>query len=79
MDRIYCSKKESSGTLANVEESKIIFGPRAKYRSPLGKEVQAVNAWVDDLVHLVGVSGGIFYSSPASIHFLTPPVCPPHW
>ncbi|KAH0559298.1 hypothetical protein GP486_004190 [Trichoglossum hirsutum] len=50
---------------------------RAKYRSPLGKEVQAVEAWSDDLIHIIAAFGKCLLSSPTSIHFLIPPVCPP--
>ncbi|KAI9781781.1 MAG: hypothetical protein M1839_005774 [Geoglossum umbratile] len=50
---------------------------RAKYRSPLGKEVQAVEAWSDDLIRITAAFGKCLLSSPTSIHFLIPPVCPP--
>ncbi|KAH0536563.1 hypothetical protein FGG08_006571 [Glutinoglossum americanum] len=56
---------------------KVYLKRRAKYRSPLGKEVQAVEAWSDDLVHIIAAFGKCLLSSPASIHFLIPPVCPP--
>ena len=50
---------------------------RAKYRSPLGTEVQAVDAWANDFVRLGAAFGRNLLASPASIHFLTPPICPP--
>jgi WD40 repeat protein len=50
---------------------------QTKYRSPLGKEIQAVEAWSDDLIHIIAAFGKCLLSSPTSIHFLIPPVCPP--
>src|SRR5262249_8814413 len=50
---------------------------RAKHQSPLDKEVQAAEAWSDDLVHIIAAFGKCLLSSPVSIHFLIPPVCPP--
>ncbi|KAI4207538.1 MAG: hypothetical protein LQ346_000470 [Caloplaca aetnensis] len=49
---------------------------RAKYQSPLGHEVRVINAWVNDLIHVVTAFGRSLLSSPLSIHFLIPPVCP---
>ena len=49
---------------------------RAKYRAPIGTEVQAVDAWADDIIRLGAAFGRSLIASPASIHFLTPPVCP---
>ena len=50
---------------------------RAKYRSPLGQAVQAVEVWANDLIRIVTAFGKSLLSSPTSIHFLIPPVCPP--
>lgn len=49
---------------------------RAKYQSPLRHEVRIVNSWVNDLIHVVTTFGRSLLSSPSSIHFLIPPVCP---
>ncbi|KAL8764376.1 MAG: hypothetical protein Q9184_000081 [Pyrenodesmia sp. 2 TL-2023] len=49
---------------------------RAKYQSPLGHEVRVVNSWINDLIHVVTTFGRSLLSSPPSIHFLIPPVCP---
>lgn len=49
---------------------------RAKYRSPLGHQVQVVNSWINDLIHVVTTFGRSLLLSPPSIHFLIPPVCP---
>lgn len=49
---------------------------RAKYRAPIGTEVQAVDAWADDIIRLGAAFGHSLTASPASIHFLTPPICP---
>ena len=50
---------------------------RAKYRSPLGQAVYAVNAWANDMIHLVAAFGKSLAASPTSIYSLIPPVCPP--
>ena len=50
---------------------------RAKYRSPLGQAVQAVDSWANDLIHLVAAYGKSLVGSPNSIYSLIPAVCPP--
>ena len=55
---------------------KTFMGRRAKYRSPLGKEVQNVLEWADDLIRLVAQFGRALLSTPSAIHFLIPSVCP---
>lgn len=50
---------------------------RAKYRSPMGKAFQDVSAWTNDLMRVVPAFGESLLSSPISIHFLIPSVCPP--
>ncbi|KAL8756040.1 MAG: hypothetical protein Q9199_003214 [Rusavskia elegans] len=49
---------------------------RAKYKSPLGKQVHAISSWIQDLIHIVTNFGRPLLTSPPSIHFLIPPVCP---
>ena len=49
---------------------------RAKYVSPVSKEVQLVDGWATDLLRLVAAFGGNLLSNPSSIHFLIPPFCP---
>lgn len=50
---------------------------RAKYRSPLGVEVQNVSEWINDLIHLVAQFGKILITSPSAVQYLIPPICPP--
>lgn len=50
---------------------------RAKYRSPLGKEVQRAEAWADDFIHIVAAFGRNITSLPESVHFLLPAISPP--
>lgn len=72
------ARKGSTANLLQTSRNlKAYLHRRAKYRSPLGKEVQAVQAWTDDLIRLVASFGRNLLSSPESIHFLTPPLCPP--
>lgn len=49
---------------------------RAKYRSPLGKEVGNILEWADDIIRLVAQFGRALLSTPSAIHFLIPSVCP---
>ncbi len=49
---------------------------RAKCSSPLGAEVQTVEAWTTDLIRLVAKFGAAMISDPTSIYFLIPPLCP---
>lgn len=50
---------------------------RAKYRSPLGKEVQRAEAWADDFIRIVAAFGKNITSLPESVQFLVPAVSPP--
>ena len=71
----------SSGDLScltrTAEHFRSYLARRAKYRSPLGTEVQAVDAWANDIIRLGAAFGRSLLALPASIYFLTPPVCPP--
>ncbi|KAL8787816.1 MAG: hypothetical protein Q9213_002003 [Squamulea squamosa] len=49
---------------------------RAKYKSPLGQQVHAISSWIQDLIYIVTAFGRPLLTSPPSIHFLIPPVCP---
>ncbi len=52
------------------------LGRRAKYLSPLGNQVERVDAWVTDLTRLVAKFGVALITVPSAIHFLIPPLCP---
>ena len=66
------------GTLTQTAKNlKIYLERRAKYRSRLGQEMSNVSAWANDIIHLVARFGRPLLTSPSSIHFLLPPVCPP--
>lgn len=71
-----------SGDLSTLTQTaknlKSYLDRRAKYRSPLGTEVQTVEAWANDFIRLGAAFGRNLLASPESIHFLTPPICPPH-
>lgn len=70
-----------SGNLYSITQTaknlRAFLDRRAKYRSPLGQAVYAVNAWADDMIHLVAAFGKSLVASPTSIYSLIPPVCPP--
>ncbi len=50
---------------------------RAKYHSPLGKDVQRVGSWQSDLIRLAAQFGRHLTESPSAIFWLIPPLCPP--
>lgn len=50
---------------------------RAKYQSPIGKQVQRVDAWATDLIRLVAKFGKRLVHLPSTIYWLIPPFCPP--
>ncbi|KAL8912458.1 MAG: hypothetical protein Q9171_002551 [Xanthocarpia ochracea] len=55
---------------------KVYMERRAKYKSPLGQQVHAISSWIQDLIYIVTTFGRPLLTSPPSIHFLIPPVCP---
>ncbi|KAL9120228.1 MAG: hypothetical protein Q9187_003215 [Circinaria calcarea] len=71
-----------SGDLYSITQTaknlRAFLDRRAKYRSPLGQAVYAVNAWANDMIHLVAAFGKSLAASPASIYSLIPSVCPPN-
>ena len=50
---------------------------RAKYVSPLGREVQIIDGWSTDLIRLVAKFGANLLTYPSSVYFLIPPFAPP--
>ena len=52
------------------------LGRRAKYLSPLGSQVERVDAWVTDLTRLVAKFGVALITDPSAIYFMIPPLCP---
>ncbi|KAL2041702.1 hypothetical protein N7G274_005486 [Stereocaulon virgatum] len=49
---------------------------RAKYVSPLAKEVHTIDGWAIDLIRLVAKFGSNLLNHPSSVYFLIPPFCP---
>ena len=69
---------EDLGSLSQTaKDLKNYLERRAKYRSPLGIEVQNVSEWTNDLIRLVAQFGKILITSPSAIQYLIPPICPP--
>lgn len=60
-----------------AKDLKTYLERRAKYRSPLGIEVQNVSEWTNDLIHLVAQFGRTLIASPSAVQYLIPPICPP--
>ena len=59
-----------------AKDLKIFLERRAKYRSPLGIELQNVSEWINDLIHLVAQFGKTLIASPSAVQYLIPPICP---
>ena len=67
------AKKQDLNVLTGTAKNlKMFMERRAKYRSPLGQEVQNVLEWADDLIRLVAQFGIALLSTPSAIHFLIP-------
>ena len=60
-----------------AKDLKAYLERRAKYRSPLGIEVQNISEWTNDLIHLVAQFGRTLLASPSAVQYLIPPICPP--
>lgn len=73
---LIASRHDLSPLTETAKNLKAFMRRRSKYRSPLGKEVQNVLEWADDLIRLVAQFGRALLSTPSSIHFLIPSVCP---
>lgn len=73
---IIAATGDLSCLIRSAEHFRSYLNRRAKYRAPIGTEVQAVDAWANDFIRLGAAFGRSLLSSPTSIHFLTPPVCP---
>ena len=50
---------------------------RSKYFPPIGQQFQTVEAWSMDLIRVSAKFRTILLTSPSSIHWLIPPMCPP--
>ena len=61
---------------ATAKDLRAFLGARAKYCSPIGKEVQRVEAWTTDLIRLVAKFGRNLLELPSAIYWLIPPFCP---
>lgn len=65
------------GSLTHTAKNlKKFLARRAKYQPPLGIEIQNISEWADDLIHIVAQFGRALLTSPLSIQFLIPPICP---
>ncbi len=63
--------------IRTAKDLKGFLQARAKYHSPISKEVQRVSSWEADLVRLVAQFGGGLLAVPSAIFWLIPPFCPP--
>ena len=60
-----------------AKDLKNFLQARAKYHSPIGKDVQLVDSWQSDLVRLAAQFGRNLVECPSAIFWLIPPFCPP--
>ncbi|KAI1821720.1 hypothetical protein F4861DRAFT_445652 [Xylaria intraflava] len=60
-----------------VQNLQAYLARREKHRSPLGMEVRMIRSWINDLARIVTAFGPSLLTSPSSIYFLIPPLCPP--
>lgn len=70
-------KGDLSVLIKAVRNIRSYLARRAKHRSPLGKEVQLTEAWVEDLARIVATFGMNLLDSPSSIYNLVPTLSPP--
>nr|KMM66557.1 hypothetical protein CPAG_02895 [Coccidioides posadasii RMSCC 3488] len=59
-----------------VKNLKSYLARRAKYLPPLGEEVQTVETWIHDLIHIGTLFSHNLLAVPKAMHFLIPPLCP---
>lgn len=55
---------------------KAYLARRAKYFPPIGQQVRTVDAWSVDLIRLAAKFRTALLTSPSSIYWLIPPMCP---
>lgn len=70
------STQELAALTQTAKNLKAYLERRGKYKAPLGREIQNISEWADDLIHLVAQFGKALLSSPQAIHHLIPSVCP---
>lgn len=73
---LIAAQHDLSPLTETAKNLKAFMQRRAKYRSPLGKEVQNILEWADDLIRVVAQFGRALLATPPAIHFLIPSVCP---
>ncbi|ESA44246.1 hypothetical protein GE21DRAFT_1831 [Neurospora crassa] len=60
-----------------AQRLKAYLARRAKYQPPLSVETQTISGWITDMYHIAAAFYSGLLSSPSSIHFLIPHLCPP--
>ena len=70
------AKRDLHRLIRTTKNLKAYLERRAKYHSPLNREVINTGAWAVDLSRLVTKFGAALLQNPSSIHFLIPPLCP---
>lgn len=73
---IVAASQDLSPVVATAKNLKTYLERRARYLPPIGKEIQSVSGWANDMIRVVAQYGKIMLTSPTAVHFLIPPVCP---
>lgn len=59
-----------------AKDMRAFLNARAKYRSPIGQQVQRLDMWATDIARIVAKFGGKLVNTPSAIYYLIPPFCP---
>ena len=70
------ARKDLHRLIRTARNLKAYLDKRLKYLSPLNGHVRKVDSWATDLSRLATKFGSALTSSPRSIYFLVPPLCP---
>jgi WD40 repeat protein len=70
------AKKEVHHLIRTAKNLKAYLERRAKYHSSLNHHITNIEAWATDLSRVVSSFGRALISSPQSVYFLVPPLCP---
>jgi WD40 repeat protein len=70
------AKNEAHRLIRTAKNLKAYLDLRAKYHSPPNHHVNNIEVWATDLNRVVSSFGRALISSPQSVYFLVPPLCP---
>ncbi|KAJ5622908.1 hypothetical protein N7490_011513 [Penicillium lividum] len=78
---VWIEKIASTGNIWNLQLTaqrlKAYLSRRAKYEPPVSIEIQTIAAWATDMHHIAAAFHSNLLTSPSSIYFIIPYLCPP--